>query len=155
MDVGTFKLPKYHSLFNLIILQSLITLHERLNPLKWLTRGSFSPVVVRKLGPPLLAGEPASCGEDFPSVIFSFTHNALSDIDYIIKNKQIKQLIQYWSVTLISVTSHDESYLSSHRGHSWRSSSPLRCSRRPPRADVYRRQPDASRSWTLWCWGII
>lgn len=62
-------------------------------------------MIVRKLGPPLLAGEPTSCGEDFPSVVFSFTHDALSDINFKQKKQPIKQLrIRY--ATLISVRSH-------------------------------------------------
>lgn len=57
----------------------LITLYEGL---------SVSPVIVRKLGPPLLAGESTSSGEHFPSVVFSFTHDALSDIDFTTATKQ-------------------------------------------------------------------
>lgn len=41
-----------------------------------------SPVIMRKLGPPLLAGEPAPRGEDFPSVVLSFTHDALPNVDF-------------------------------------------------------------------------
>lgn len=72
----------------------LMTLYERLKPRKRFLGGSISPVIMRKLGPPLLAGEPTFCGEDFPSVVFSFTHNALSDVDFIInlKKQPVKQL---------------------------------------------------------------
>lgn len=41
-----------------------------------------SPVIMRKLGPPLLAGEPAPRGEDFPPVVLSFTHDALPNVDF-------------------------------------------------------------------------
>lgn len=40
-----------------------------------------SPVIVRKLGPPLLAGEPAPGGEHLPPVVLSFTHDALPNVD--------------------------------------------------------------------------
>lgn len=39
------------------------------------------PVIMRKLGPPLLTGESTLCGENFPSVVFPFAYNALSYID--------------------------------------------------------------------------
>ena len=63
---------------------------------------------MRKLGPPLLAGESASRGEDFPSVVFSFTHDALSDIHFTIKKKKKneKQPIRQLYIPLISSTSH-------------------------------------------------
>lgn len=48
-----------------------------------------SPVIVGKLGPPLLAGQPAHRGENFAPVVFPFTHNALSDIDYTLKTTQV------------------------------------------------------------------
>lgn len=44
------------------------------------------------------------------------------------------------------------SYPSSRRGHSSRSSSPRRCCRLEPRADVYRWRSDASHSWMLYRW---
>lgn len=80
--------------------------------------GSVSPVIVRKLGPPLLAGESASRGEDFPSVVFSFTHDALSDIDFIIIKKTTVQAapVPIHHIDLFNVT--HESHLSSHKGHS-------------------------------------
>lgn len=109
---------------------------------------SVSPVIVRKLGPPLLAGESASRGEDFPSVVFSFTHDALSDIHFTMKKKKKEwktaNQAAIHPIDLFNVTC--ESHLSSHKGHSWRFSSPLRCSHHPPRAGVYRWQSDESHS---------
>lgn len=61
---------------------------------------SISPVIMRKLGPPLLAGQSTSCGEHLSSVVLSFTHNALSDIDCITK-QPVSQLFRelHWSDT--------------------------------------------------------
>ena len=42
-----------------------------------------------------------------------------------------------------------KAYPSSHTGHSWRSSWPLRCCHPPPMAAVYRWWSGASRSWRL------
>lgn len=131
----------------------LITLYERLKPLKGFIKGSASPVVMRKLGPPLLAGQPAFCGEDFPSIVFSFTHDALSDIDFIRKTTNQTTPLPIRQIDLCNITR--KSYPFSHKGHSLRFSSPLHCSHHPPRADVYRWQSDVSHSWTLWCWGIF
>lgn len=44
--------------------------------------GGASPVIMRKLGPPLLAGEPTPCGEHFAPVVLSFTHDALPNVDF-------------------------------------------------------------------------
>lgn len=44
--------------------------------------GDASPVIMRKLGPPLLAGEPTPCGEHFAPVVLSFTHDALPNVDF-------------------------------------------------------------------------
>lgn len=64
-----------------------------------------------------------------------------------IKNNKVSS----WQLSLTPISAESrQSYLSFRRGHSWRSSSPLRCSRLPPRADAYRWRPDASRSWRLW-----
>lgn len=42
-----------------------------------------------KLGPPLLAGEPAPRGGNLPPVVFPFTHDALSDVDCTLKTAQV------------------------------------------------------------------
>lgn len=60
----------------------LLTQDERVNPVS-------SPVIMGKLGPPLLAGEPALCGQDLSPVVFSFTHDALPDIDFTGENNQL------------------------------------------------------------------
>lgn len=40
-----------------------------------------SPVIMRKLWPPLLAGESTFCSENLPPVVYPFTYNALPYID--------------------------------------------------------------------------
>lgn len=42
-------------------------------------------MIVGELWPPLLAGEATPCGENFASVIFPFTHNALPDVDFAVE----------------------------------------------------------------------
>lgn len=62
-------------------------------------------MIVRKLGPPLLAGEAAFCGEDFPSVVFPHSHDALSNVDFTTYTQSVQQL-RSRHVELIFVTSH-------------------------------------------------
>lgn len=112
-------------------------------PVQWRCN---SPVIVRKFGPPLLAGESASCGGHFASIVFPFTHNALPYIDCI------KKAISGYSIDgkQWSLWYHRcESYPSSHKDHSSRFSSLLHWCHHPPRADVYRWQLDESHSWKL------
>lgn len=100
---------------------------------------------MRKLGPPLLAGEATFCGENFPSVVLPFTHDTFPDIHLKKQNNQTTPVLMF----VMSYERILHTYLSSRTGHSLRFSSPLHCCHRPPRAGVYRWQWDESRSWTL------
>lgn len=60
-------------------------------------------MIVRKFGPPLLAGESASCGGHFASIVFPFTHNALPYIDCI-KKKQSVVTVSMGSTDLCDIT---------------------------------------------------